>query len=177
MTDGEAVAPRLFDQEGLSQPDLSALPVPIREFLNQANIPSQAVVQVMSMFAAYSGPLPSPEQLAGYERVLPGSADRILKMAEGQATHRQDIEKVAVRGGARRSWWGLWLGFVISVIVVVLGTIMVLEGYQVGGSVIIGVDVVALSSVFVIGRVDQRRERTTKDAQTHTPLPGGTGSS
>ena len=32
--------------------------------------------------AARSGPLPSVEEYAGYERVLPGAADRILAMAE-----------------------------------------------------------------------------------------------
>lgn len=34
-----------------------------------------------------SGPLPDPEELAGYERLIPGSADRIFKMAEKQQDH------------------------------------------------------------------------------------------
>src|SRR5258705_11795241 len=35
----------------------------------------------------YQGPLPPPENFAAYEHVLPGAADRILKMAENQAAH------------------------------------------------------------------------------------------
>ena len=30
----------------------------------------------------FSGPLPPPELLEGYERILTGAADRILRMAE-----------------------------------------------------------------------------------------------
>ena len=37
----------------------------------------------------FSGPLPHPEDLAKYEQVLPGAADRIISMAEQQAAHRQ----------------------------------------------------------------------------------------
>lgn len=37
---------------------------------------------------SYSGPLPAPEDFAEYEKILPGSTDRILKMAEKQVDHR-----------------------------------------------------------------------------------------
>ncbi len=33
---------------------------------------------------ARSGPLPPAQELAGYERALPGAADRIVRMAELQ---------------------------------------------------------------------------------------------
>jgi uncharacterized membrane protein len=52
----------------------------------------QAAVEV----SRYSGPLPKPEDLAKYEQVLTGSADRIIRMAEQQATHRQNLERVIV---------------------------------------------------------------------------------
>jgi uncharacterized membrane protein len=126
----------------------------------------------MAAFAAsYSGPLPPPEQLAGYERVLPGSADRIPSMAESQATHRQELEKTVVGGAHRRSWWGLWLGFVIAVVVFVLGTIMVMTGHDAAGATVMTIDVATLAGVFVFGRIDQRRERVAKDSQSHSPRP------
>lgn len=37
---------------------------------------------------AYQGPVPPPEQMEAFERVLPGSANRILAMAEGHAKNR-----------------------------------------------------------------------------------------
>jgi uncharacterized membrane protein len=90
-------------------------------------------------------------------------------MAEDQAKHRQEIEKVAVKGGSRRSWWGLWLGFTISMVVLGLSAGLILAGYQVAGSVLGSVDLVSLATVFVIGQSEQRRERVAKDQATHLP--------
>jgi len=47
-------------------------------------------------YLEHSGPLPHPEILSGYEKVLPGSADRILKMAEKQQDHRISNENKLV---------------------------------------------------------------------------------
>ena len=51
----------------------------------------QVVTQVIQ--SEFSGPLPPPNIIKGYEDILPGAADRILSMAENQAKHRQEIEK------------------------------------------------------------------------------------
>jgi len=59
----------------------------------------------------YQGPLPRPEDFAAYERVLPGAADRILAMAEKQATHRQGMERKALGGDIVRSMMGTVLAY------------------------------------------------------------------
>lgn len=50
-------------------------------------------VEVRSVGKIFSGPLPAPEILQGYENILTGSAERIIKMTENQAHHRQNCEK------------------------------------------------------------------------------------
>ena len=130
--------------------------------------------QILSMVAAfsasmYAGPLPPPDQLKAYENIVPGSADRIIKMAENQAEHRQEIEKVAVKGGNSRSWWGLWLGFSIAVIALAASVVLVLTGHSPAGITIAGIDIVGLAAVFVYGKSDQRKERVQKELQTRQP--------
>lgn len=61
---------------------------------------------------SFSGPLPRPEDFAEYDRVLPGAADRILKMAENQATHRQGLERRALSGDLFKSMMGTVLGYI-----------------------------------------------------------------
>jgi uncharacterized membrane protein len=90
-------------------------------------------------------------------------------MAENQQAHRLDIEKIAVGGASRRSWWGLWLGFAIAVVIFVLGTIMVMTGNGAAGATVMSTDVVSLAGVFIYGRNDQKKERVAKDSHTHTP--------
>ena len=44
----------------------------------------------------HSGPLPAPEDMERYEAVLSGAAERIFRKFEEQASHRMEIEKVAL---------------------------------------------------------------------------------
>lgn len=117
---------------------------------------------------SYSGPLPPADQAAAWDAVVPGAADRILAMAEKQLQHRHELEKTTIGGAATRAKWGLWLGFVISLVVIGVGTGIILSGHTWEGTTIMGVDVVSLAGVFVYGRYEQRQERVAKDAQTHT---------
>ena len=40
----------------------------------------------------HSGPLPTPETLAGYEALLPGAADRVFAMVERDMDHQHATE-------------------------------------------------------------------------------------
>lgn len=54
----------------------------------------QAGVKMVAMMVqkTYRGPLPTPESFEHYEAVLPGSAERILAMAEKEQNHRHSSE-------------------------------------------------------------------------------------
>lgn len=85
--------------------------------------------KVVSLVAReFSGPIPPPESLAGYEKTLPGSADRILKMAEKQSEHRQNLEKREIEIEARDSLLGIILSFILGIgsLVVAFTSIIVL---------------------------------------------------
>ena len=146
------------------------LPAPVQEALNDPGMRGQILSFTAAFAANWSGPYPPPDLLRGYEDVLPGSADRIISMAERQQEHRHDLEKTTVQGAGKRAWWGLWLGFVISVVVMVLGTITILLGQPLAGGAVMGVDVVALAGVFVYGQRQQSKERVEKDAKSHQQL-------
>jgi len=64
-----------------------------------------------------SGPIPSADELAKYEAVLPGAAERLLSIHEEQvarlgkqADHRMELEKTVVFGDSWRAWAGLAVG-------------------------------------------------------------------
>ena len=44
-----------------------------------------------------SGPLPAPEQLEKYNRIIPNAAERIVKMAEDGFSHIHEIERDTVK--------------------------------------------------------------------------------
>jgi len=64
--------------------------------------------------AQYAGPIPPPEAFKKYEEILPGAAERILRMAEKQAEHRQKLEEMIIRANNRDSLLGLIFGLIIG---------------------------------------------------------------
>jgi uncharacterized membrane protein len=150
---------------------LANLPEPLRAALSQPGVPPQVLSMTLAAFSAsYSGPLPPAEQIRQYEEVLPGSADRILSMAERQEAHRHELEKLTVKEATNRSWWGLRLGFVLAVIIVLVGAGAIFTGHTPAGLAAILTPTAILAGVFVYGRREQTKERIAKDQQT-TRLP------
>ncbi len=66
--------------------------------------------------STYSGPLPRPEDLAKYNEIVPGAAERILSMAEKEMRHRQEIERRESKGRISLAYVSTALSF-ISVLV------------------------------------------------------------
>lgn len=111
---------------------------------------------------SYEGVLPHPSILKGYEEILPGATDRILSMTESQSKHRQDLESFHLRNAAARSWAGLACGFVITMTFLGVSAFLIVRGHGWEGTILGTVDIVALVSVFVIGRRQQEEERVAK---------------
>ena len=54
------------------------------------------MLEVQKSEISFSGPLPHPDIMKGYDDIVPGAAERILKMAENQQNHRFKLEEKIV---------------------------------------------------------------------------------
>lgn len=54
----------------------------------------------------WHGPLPSPDQLARFNDVVPGAAERIIRMAEQEGEHNRLVQARAVSGAIVAQWLG-----------------------------------------------------------------------
>lgn len=63
----------------------------------------------------FSGPIPPPDIIEKYERIIPGSADRIITMAEKQAAHRQAMEKKMIESESRDGLLGIIFAFLLGI--------------------------------------------------------------
>ena len=123
-------------------------------------------LQVYSSISTYAGPLPPPNILREYNDVLPGSAERILKMAEVQSLHRQKIELIVIQSNTKNELIGMIFGFIISIITIVSSCFLLfLDKWVSGIAGVIGT-LVALVAVFIYGKHSQTKERLLKNAQT-----------
>lgn len=127
----------------------------------------------------HSGPLPAPEHLERYESVLPGLADRIMKMAEANSAHRLRMEGLVVEGNVRAQSRGQMFAFAIVLLGMAFSGWMVGNGYTAAGVTLILGEITALTVVFLGGRGKQARERQQKRQKLDSGLvgqpPGGVG--
>ncbi|TFH06571.1 MAG: DUF2335 domain-containing protein [Candidatus Atribacteria bacterium] len=128
---------------------------------------SASIKQTTISAASYQGPLPLPSHLEDYERILPGAAERIVALVERQSLHRQEIEKIVIRGDSKRAWAGLLVGGSLSLCCVVGGIVLVVCGQPTAGATIATASVVGLAGVFVYGTHSRRVERESR------PILGG----
>ncbi|NJO53846.1 MAG: DUF2335 domain-containing protein [Bacteroidales bacterium] len=149
----------------------------IPELKQLRNDKTKVVQQVAAAVLEFSGPLPPPSMLAGYDAVVPGSAERLLKMAEEslQHAHAMDRELVAHQNRTlaceqtyRMS--GLILGFLAVIAVLALAGIFAWLGYPWLAAAFGGVTVAAVATAFVRGRFAARQAESATPAK---PAPGG----
>lgn len=95
------------------------------------------IVQV-STGMMHSGPLPHPNILRGYEDILPGSAERILQMAEKEQIHRFDLDFKFHKTDSRDSLLGIACATVLGVLTLTSGVCIVKIAPSTSGIVIGG---------------------------------------
>ena len=100
----------------------------------------QRVEHRSEMIAAYRGPIPPPEILEGFERVVPGAGERILAMAEREQANKHARQADASQLDAQTLTfsYGLmtrsqWMGFVILLLTLYFGSSLLYLGHDVTG--------------------------------------------
>lgn len=96
--------------------------------------------------------LPPPAILEHYEKVLPGAAERIVRLAELEAGHRCQIEARLVQTDLRRAERGQILAFVLAATMVSGGFILVVAGRRAEGLALMVLTAAGLVTSFVIAR-------------------------
>lgn len=127
--------------------------------------PQQNPVAVLQQ-VSFSGPLPPPSILRQYDEVVPGAAERIIKMAEDQSKHRQELENAVIKSDISNSKSGLLFGFVIGMSGVIGSVVLVMTDHELTGSVLGATTLLGLVGTFVYGSRARRRDLEEKREDT-----------
>ncbi|MEN6370805.1 MAG: DUF2335 domain-containing protein [Armatimonadota bacterium] len=112
------------------------------------------------------GPIPSADELAKYEQILPGAANRILCTYEAhtdllgeQARHRMGLESCVVNGDGKRAWAGIIIGGIIGIGGLASAAYLGMHGHDIlAGGIFLG-DVGSIIGTFIYGTNSKRAER------------------
>ena len=110
----------------------------------------------------FQGPIPPPNIMEAYDRILPGSADRILKLTEQQFEHRVAIENKVIDSKIISERRGTLLGFSLAVFIILASVILILKDKDIAGLAGIIITVTSLLLAFMYGKKSNIKELENK---------------
>lgn len=122
-------------------------PVPPEILESLEGAPPQLIAAVRASF--WSGPTPQAEELDKYNGVMEGGANRVMELIEGQASHRQSLERKDVEADISLRRLGLIFAFILALIATVGGLTLIAAGDDAGAFGPILTAVAVLAGVFV----------------------------
>jgi len=154
--DEESSLTRKEDEEEVSEQEIEEVVDELKRNPKFASLSEDQLKEIVriSIFKAerYSGPLPHPAFFDGYEKTLPGAANRILEMAEENATNRHTLNERIVDSDIMRSNRGQILGFILSVLFIGAAIVGIYLKQPIPASVLGIGGFSSIVSIFVLGK-------------------------
>lgn len=152
-----------------SSPKIDVLPTsPVDRNADVRITATQTVQQT-----TFSGPLPPPQILQGYERIEKGMASRIVGMAEANSAHVRRMETLALLGRAFEIYFGQFAALLVVVLFLSAGTYLAMNDHAAAGVVTYASVLVGIVTVFIKGRAASEKEEEAKH-ETPQDKPSGT---
>lgn len=137
------------------------------EFLQGHPTGAELATQIVHQQTITTGPVPPAELLAGYNRELPDGANRLFTMVENQASHRQEIEKAIIGTQNTVTKRGQLIALFLVILLSAVGVYFGYMGQTLLASTIFATTIVAVATVFIVGKRAQNRD-LDKKAKTLT---------
>jgi len=128
------------------------------------NIPS-----LHTQVGVFVEPLPPPEVLKQYNEAFPGCAERIVKMAEDQAHHRQSLERAVIESNVASQKSGMRYGFILCGLALIGGLALLALDKSAAGYTVLLADLTSFAGATIYLRWTQQQERESKLALFQQP--------
>lgn len=121
-------------------------------------------ITILTQEVRHSGPLPRPDDLARYEQILPGLAERIVRLPEREQEHRHRVVERAVERDYEIRRCGQRYALVGMAILIAFATLLAILGDSAWAARVAIGTVVATVGIFVTGKFADYQSERTKDA-------------
>ncbi len=113
----------------------------------------------LAIYQQFSGPIPPPQVLSGYDQVQAGFAERIMAMAENEQTHRHSLETQALTSSITIQKRGQLFALLLSLLILSISGFLIYDGKELAGSAIAGASLTGLAYIFITGRKTKHSEK------------------
>ncbi len=129
----------------------------------------QQIVEIVRYTEMYSGPIPPPNFLKGYQDVIPDAPERILKMAENiqsaQIEGQREIIKqngMNIANSFKANKSSQIFAFILVVFLILTGFVLTLTGHDTVGGIIFSTTIVGVATIFIVGKIKDRKSEDNK---------------
>src|SRR3954453_14890360 len=119
----------------------------LRPLLRDPKQAPQAVARIAVQL--FRGPIPPPDDFAGYEHVLPGSARELMDMAKSEQTHRHRMQSLEML----YPYVGMISGVICFGACIAGSVWLAIEGRETVAGLLLGVPCLGLISWFIRSRL------------------------
>ncbi len=120
-------------------------------------VPNRQITQ--ATYQLSTGPIPAPQILEQYNKIIPDAAERIICMAEKQSDHRMYLERKVIDSGVLKSYFGMLIAAGIAVYGLYIAKEISINGNPWAAGIIAALDLGGLISVAIYNGLLQRKER------------------
>lgn len=131
--------------------------LPTRNQQDSKQIRQHADGSVTATQVQFMGPLPPPEMLEHYERIVPGFAARLLDEFEQQGQHRRKLEAKVIGGNVEAQRRAQPIAAICFVVTVVGAAVAAAFGNTGAAVAIAGMDFLTFGGIYVYGQAQQRK--------------------
>ena len=109
----------------------------------------EAAELATSILADCDGKLPTPELLAQYEKIIPGTAARLFELAENHAIQKRELERKTCETQLFLAKCKQLAYFALALITGIFGGIVLLSGSELAGLMILLIDAAAIAGSII----------------------------
>lgn len=119
--------------------------------------------RLVALRGQFSGPLPPPAILEGYERICPGAAQRLIAIVEEEAAHRRKTNSHLIGAAISEGRRAQWMAFAIVFGFLIAGVILGINGHPVSGTILGSTGVGTIVVAFLKHRSRMSKETGERD--------------
>jgi len=143
------------------------VPEQLKLILADTEIPESKKRTIVNLFGSiresFSGPIPPPKILKGYNEAVKDGAERVVAMAEKQLNHRIQLEDYAIKEELKQSKIGQIFGFILGFVGLLSASILALLGHETTAGIFGTTTIIGLVTVFVLGGKSSQKDVSDKN--------------
>lgn len=105
---------------------------------------------ISQQLTTFQGPLPPPDVLREYQKIMPGSPDRFLKLVEKEQEQTHAKENLIIDSQIRQNWAGMIIGAVLIILFFIGAIWLALKDHDTVAGIIFSTTIIAIATIFVL---------------------------